>query len=431
MFTQVHRRVYFIVSVSLLLAACSSQRVLMPTPNIYANSGTDPYLTIHDDLKTTEVPLLYVTDRVPEKDKNGNLEYGYGRSPSLAFGTTVVNLGKDISWEQLVAASQTQKRVKSVPLTRGELHEIARGPETPTPFREVDGVIVEEPDYRAKNSVSAELFRKAVVERLSTTPRKEVFVYVHGYHNSFNDAAFVMAEFWHFLGRVGVPIVYTWPANHPGLAGYTYDRESSEFTVFHFRELIVFLASFPEVEKINIIAHSRGTDVAVTALRELAILARGAGKNARQEYKIHNFVLAAPDLDVQVASQRIIGDRLVLATNRFTIYNSTDDKAIGWSNRLFASPKGRVGNFQIEEVSGLTKISLERGNSNVAIINYVPGKNEGGYGHSYFRESPSVSSDLILMLRDDLEPGSPGRPMEDLGTHFWRILPGYPAGNSK
>jgi len=62
-----------------------------------------------------------------------------------------------------------------------------------------------------------------------------------------------MAELWHFLGRIGVPIVYTWPAGHPGLFSYTYDRESSEFTIFHLRQVLELIAGFPEVERINLI----------------------------------------------------------------------------------------------------------------------------------------------------------------------------------
>jgi len=49
------------------------------------------------------------------------------------------------------------------------------------------------------------------------TPRKEVFIFVHGFYNDFNDAAFTLAELWHFVGRVGIPILYTWPAGHPDL----------------------------------------------------------------------------------------------------------------------------------------------------------------------------------------------------------------------
>ena len=52
------------------------------------------------------------------------------------------------------------------------------------------------------------------------------------------------------------------------------------------------------------------------------------------------------------------------------------------------------------------------------------------YGHSYFRDAPTVSSDLVLMLRDDLDAGPPGRPLEPLGFQFWRIPPGYPDDNS-
>ena len=144
----------------------------------------------------------------------------------------------------------------------------------PIPYTEVEGKIVEDPEYLDKREAAKEVFRHAVVEWLDKTPRKEVFIFVHGFHNSFDDAAFTMAELWHFVGRYGVPIVYTWPAGHPGIFGYTYDRESSEFTVFHLKQTLKFIASFPEVEKINIIAHSRGTDVAVNALRELSIAIR-------------------------------------------------------------------------------------------------------------------------------------------------------------
>ena len=71
----------------------------------------------------------------------------------------------------------------------------------------------------------------------------------------------VIAELWHFLGRQGVPILYTWPAGFGGLRGYTRDRESGGFTIFHLKQFLRLLASTPELEELNIIAHSRGTDV--------------------------------------------------------------------------------------------------------------------------------------------------------------------------
>ncbi len=124
-------QVFFVVGITLLLAACSGQRVLMPTPNVYVDSDNDIYTGLPEELKSTEVPLFYITDRQPEKDQNGNLKYGYERSPSLAFGSTVVDLGDNISWAQLLEASRAGKRLKAVPMKIGEITEIARGPFAP------------------------------------------------------------------------------------------------------------------------------------------------------------------------------------------------------------------------------------------------------------------------------------------------------------
>ena len=91
--------------------------------------------------------------------------------------------------------------------------------------------------------------------------------------------------------------------------GYFADRESGEFTIFHLKEFVRLIASSPEVERIHILAHSRGTDVTTTALRELVIEARAAGKNPRESLRIANLVLAAPDIDFDVVRQRLMAEK--------------------------------------------------------------------------------------------------------------------------
>jgi len=414
----------------LILTGCAGARVMMPTPNVHLDPERDFYGDLNPALKSTEVPLFYVTDRAPEENQGGDLRYGYERSASLGFGSAVVDLGVDITWEELLEASRVQRRLKPLKLELREVTEIARGPEIPVPFKEVDGRIVEEPRLATQRAESKEAFRRVLVRQLEFTPRKEVFIFVHGYHNSFADAAFAMAELWHFLGRIGVPIVYTWPAGHPGIFGYTYDRESSEFTVYHFRSILRLIASYPEVEKIHLIAHSRGTDVAVAAVRELTIEARAAGVDPRERYKIHNLVLAAPDLDLQVATQRILGDKISLSVHRFTIYTSPEDEAIGIASKLFASPRGRVGTLGQDQLAGAVGAQAEYSTGNVSFVNFTAASDAlfggEGYGHSYFRDAPTVASDVVLMLRDDLDPGAPGRPLVPLGSHFWSVPLGYP-----
>ena len=429
--TKLDRNFALILVCMLLLWGCSGARLMMPTPNVHLNADQDSYHNLAEELKSTEVNLFYVTDRRPEQDDEGKLRYGYGRSASLAFGTAVVDLGVDITWEDLLQASRTKRRSKPVILALRQVNEHARGPHSPIPYAMVGDQIVEEPTMLAEREQAIQAFRRMLVQRLALTPRKEVFIYVHGYHNHFDDAAFAMTELWHFFGRIGVPIIYTWPAGYPGMFGYNYDRESSEFTVYHLREVLGLIASFPEVDKIHVIAHSRGTDVAVAALRELTIAARAAGINPRLKFKIHNFILAAPDLDIRVFEQRMDGDKLPLSVKRFTIYTSPDDRAIGIARKLFRSPQGRIGTFSSGDMTEYQKDMAKFYNaSDFSIIKFSGASNSEGsqrdrYGHSYFRNAPTVSSDLVLMVQDDIDPGTPGRPLEHIDSNFWGIPPDY------
>jgi esterase/lipase superfamily enzyme len=102
------------------------------------------------------------------------------------------------------------------------------------------------------------------------------------------------------------------------------------------------LAAAPEREHIHLIAHSRGTDVATTALRELFIEERAAGMDLRTVSKLSNLVLAAADLALEVVSQRLAAERVGLGINRITIYVSQTDRALGISGCLFVSLR-RVG----------------------------------------------------------------------------------------
>ena len=344
------------------------------------------------------------------------------------MGAAVVDLGTDVTWDELAEASRSLERPRPFKLALGAVTEIARTPDLPIPYRLEGNRVIEEPSALAELDQATSRFRETLSTLLDLTPRKEVFIYVHGYHNRFEDAVFAMAELWHFLGRIGVPVVYTWPAGYPGLFGYTYDRESSEFTVHHLRETLKFLADFPEIEKIHIVAHSRGTDVAVAAVRELSIAARASGRDPRERFKIHNLVLAAPDLDVQVATQRFGGDRIDLSVRRMTVYTSPADSAIGVAAALFASPRGRVGTFGMEDLDANLKRGMQFSDANLSFINYPEAKASplDQFGHSYFRNSPAVSSDLVLLLRDDLDPGAPGRPLEHVGLEFWRVPSNYP-----
>jgi esterase/lipase superfamily enzyme len=120
-----------ILAVAVILTGCAAERVMMPTPNVLLEPTRDFFAGIHRELQSTEVPLFYVTDRAPETDSEGGLRYGHERSFSVAFGSAVVDLGRDLSWEDLVAASRTQSRLKPVELELREVSELSRTPDAP------------------------------------------------------------------------------------------------------------------------------------------------------------------------------------------------------------------------------------------------------------------------------------------------------------
>jgi len=396
----------------------------MPTPNLYVQSGHASLAKVVPEFQSNTVDILYVTDRKPEKQTKGQPHYGSGRSDSVAYGSCIVEIGNEVSWETLVENSQRRRRSTSLPMSIRKITEYGRFAELPLPLIEAENQLIEDPAVKAKQE---QLAREAVLElqrRLALTPRKEVFLFIHGNFSTFEDPVFVMAGLWHFLGREGVPIVYTWPSGSKGglLNRYTYDRESGEFTVFHLKQFLRVLASCPELEKIHIVSHSQGTNVITNALRELFIEARAAGQDPRRQFKIGNLVLAAPDIDFGVAVQRIANERFYTGVDRVTLYVSKDDRALESADWLFRSH--RLGEVRLEDVSE----NLKRNAAKVRRTHVIDAKVKAEFfGHSYFYTSPAVSSDLILLLRDNRDPGSAnGRPLIQLGNNFWQINDDYP-----
>ncbi|MEE8459180.1 MAG: alpha/beta hydrolase [Phycisphaerales bacterium] len=418
---------------ALILAAglmgCEHQ--LMPTPNIYASGRYDLVGADYPvELRSSTVELLYVTDRkrVDTGTANGSVKYGWKRSPSLAIGICEVEIGKGLDWKTLAESTTRRERRIALPERVRSITEIARLQPTPTAVVEQDGMLVPDPDTITRRDATAESVAELFRERLAQSRRSEVLIYIHGFKMTFEEAAIVLAGLHHF-SRDLVPILYTWPAGAPGvLSGYARDRESGEFTVLHLKRFIRRLAALPELEKIHIVAHSRGTDVAVTALRELLIEERGAGRLAEVTFKIANLVLVAPDLDVDVVSQRFIGERMHNVADYLTIYVSRDDRAIGVAE-WFAQSTRRLGRVQPQDISEPLRRRMEI-IDDVALID-VRVKSDK-HGHSYFYRNPAVSSDLLLMVRHGALVGSPQRPLTQIFPGYWVLDdPAYPGFDSE
>ena len=410
-----------VLFLTLLLVGCSATHKLMPTPNIYTNGGSYPDGGVPHGLKSNEIDLLFVTDRDPKTSAGGTLEYGSGRSASMGFGSAIVEIGNDLTWQELVELSETSSRSISPSVRVTSRNEIGRFPPTPYVFVETKGKFRENPDALVKYDQVALQFRQEINLRMSQTSSNEIHIFIHGFNNSFDQAAVSLAELWHFLGRHGVPLLYSWPAGHGGLFGYLIDRESGEFTIYHLKNLFKLLASFPEVERINLFAHSRGVDIAATALRELIIEARAGGHNPLELYRIKNLILAAPDLDFDIVRQRFMTEKIGLAFGQITVYTTNTDKALSLSQTLMSGT--RFGRIKASDI-GEQEQAIFKTMKNVTFIDVLSA--QSFIGHSYYLSNPSTSSDIIRTINNGSKPGSPERPLTHRMLNFWEMPVDYP-----
>lgn len=416
-------RLSLVVVLFVVGVGCDARTHLIATPTVaLGERGRTTFDALPPDARTPSMQILYAADRDIVAKTPLGVQYGSGRSGQLVVGTARIGFDRQMSWEDLVAAS-TQKRW---PATGGRrpamtVESTAEFGRVGIPLKEmevIDGRYQLTPELREEVARTTDALHGVMRDRLAHADRKDVYLYVHGFNNTFEDALFRLSMFWHFAGRPGVAIAYTWPAGRGGLTGYAYDRESGEFTVFHLKLFIRALASCPDVERLHIIGHSRGCDVVCTALRELNIETRAKDLRTQEQLKLHNLVLAAPDLDADVFEQRVAIEDLHLAAHRMTIYFSQTDFALAASAWLFGGGE-RMGNLTPGKFSPDARRKLAALKS-VHMINCdVSGFSTS---HDYAFAHPAVASDLILLLRDDLDPGvAHGRPLSAEFEGVWEI----------
>ncbi len=402
---------------ALLGTGCASLEPIPPA----AYESLAGYEALAPELRSTDVDMLFVTDRTPETDEAGALTFGAGRSRSLAFGSARVSLAPGQSWDELLAWTRSEPGAGRTPQpVLGEVTELGRFPPTPLE-REIlaDGTVIDSPRALAAREHAAEQLRNEIRRRLALVPNKTVTVGVHGVQNTFADAVTSNALTWHQSGRQGLSVPYTWPAGGGSglLSRYAYDRESGEFTVYHLKAFLRLLAAMPEIGGIIIGAHSRGTDIATTALRELAIEARASGRDPREALRIEHLILLAPDIDLEVVSQRFSAERLSGAVGEVTVYTSQRDGAINAARSLFRSElrAGRLAPDDLDE----DKRAVIAAKGNVSIIFYK-GTAGGPHGHSYYR-SPAVLADLALLVAGRAPGAENGRPLRPIDVGLWSI----------
>lgn len=153
---------------------------------------------------------------------------------------------------------------------------------------------------------------------------RDALIYIHGYKNSFEDAAIKAAQIGFDLGIAGAMAFFSWPSRG-ALDDYSTDEDSilgSE------KEIAAFIADFAEksgAPKVHILAHSMGNRGLLRAVNEIV---HGAAK--RENCRFGEVILAAADVDAKNFRDYSPAYGEVAAGT--TLYVSAKDKAVGFSS---------------------------------------------------------------------------------------------------
>lgn len=407
------------------LAGCATQRAEVATPPVTASPALQNTPTVRSRQSSGAFDLLYVTDRAPVTASDSTLSYGAERAMFLSFGSVSVTPTRNSPTSEL--------RV-------GVISGTGQFPATPYGVVATANGLHRTPRAVAAHDQAAASLQADVARRLATADRKEVVVFIHGYGNSFDDAARATGEICRSLQNQFACIVLTWSAGGSGgfFFGYNIDRESSEFAVADFKKAIRIIAEAKGVERLHLLAHSRGTDVLASVVQQLAIEAYVSRSSLWQRYKIANAVFFAPDIDLDVASSKLfawVSDPDLAfgsksSPSRFppqgamhlTVYSSPSDKALRASTLLFGSAL-RLGQLAVGRLPKDRSQAASKwaGSQMGRLVDFVEFSGGGFIGHSYFLSDPAVKADLVALIRDRVKAGDPRRQLVEIKRPFWRI----------
>ena len=303
---------------------------------------------------STWVRIFFATDRKRRRRNSANDigVFGNERAPNgkLSLGTCQVSIPKDHKRGRLESPSIIHFEVRQNP----NKHIVLRG------------ITV----HHAKG------FFSSLSRSVAKSEQKEVFVFIHGYNVTFEDAARRTAQLAHDLGFQGAPILYSWPSKGKR-RGYTSDETTVTWFTPHLRAFLSDLTVKSGASKIHLIAHSMGNRALADALCSLT------AETAADKPSFRQVVLTAPDIDADTFKALAVAIRPT--AERLTMYSNPFDKALVLS-RAFHGGYTRAG-AEILLVPGMDTIDAS-------------GIDTSFMGHS-FGNNRTIISDVFNLLRGE------------------------------
>jgi esterase/lipase superfamily enzyme len=245
-------------------------------------------------------------------------------------------------------------------------------------------------------------FVRQLRAQVSAAPSKDVFIFVHGFNNTFEDAARRVAQLAYDLDFDGTPMLYSWPSQGSTTA-YSVDEASVQVSGRRMADFLDTVVAQSGAQHIHLIAHSMGNRALIEAMQ--TFLAKRAPEN--RQHIFGQVVFTAPDVDRDYFMDAV-GD-LNAASLRTTLYASDTDYAIRSSQFFHGAPRAGTAGDVIVKLAGLDSIDMSA----------VPADS---LGHSYFAANAGALYDMFRLLwRGDPPPKRCGMtsPKAGIDSSVW------------
>ena len=330
------------------------------------------------------VRVFYATNRIEAGRTAGGTMYGNESRAAgeLAFGVANVSIPRLHTMGELEGPTILRLEFRKDP----ERHIVLLSAESEKPAR----------------------FFQQVSAAAGKTPRREAFVFVHGFATSFEDAARRAGQMAYDLKFQGAPILYSWPSHgEVGLVAYNKDGRNAELSGDYLKGFLERLVSSADIRTVHLVAHSMGNRVVAAALDAIA-----RDPSAARLPQLQHVALMAPDIDAEVF--RRMADRIKgIPRGRMSLYASSGDDALRASQTLAGYARLGQGGADLVIIPGVD--TLDASLVKTSLI---------GFRHSYYADNRAVLMDLFYFLR--------GTPIEERGGlvkrqtprgAYWEIVP--------
>lgn len=238
--------------------------------------------------------------------------------------------------------------------------------------------------------------------RLETNPRRPLIAYVHGYNNTFADAAHRAALFTHELQAdvAASPVIYSWPSAGSLFAApifsYPRDEDNALLDQDRIREFLSALhggdggSGGIRTAPVILIGHSMGARALTYGLRDLFEFRAGSGRVSPFRPMFAQLVLLEPDVNRAYFLENLVKVRALCG--HITVYASSRDRALQLSNFLHGQQNAREGQLEGSELRARAELAARL---DIIDTSAVPG---GGFLHHSY-DSPPFFDDLRLLIQ--------------------------------